>query len=99
MVAQRQDLVTALIACTGAPFRAKARRFASGLSSDELQFIAEYLGSCILEAANDCCCSPAALAARLPAADRDHKMILLLEYLGRTGQQAVAFQVRDRRTN
>jgi hypothetical protein len=86
MVAQRQDLVAALVACTDAPFRARARRFASGLSADELQFIAEYLGSCILESLNDCPCSPATLASRLPTRDRDHKMILLLEYLCRTGR-------------
>jgi hypothetical protein len=99
MVAQRQDLVAALIACAEAPFRARARRFANGLSADELQFIAEYLGSCILESANCCSCSPAELAARLPAADRDHKMILLLEYLCRTGHQAVAVRVRTGRVN
>jgi hypothetical protein len=86
MVAQRQDLVTALVACTDVPFRARARRFARGLSADELQFIAEYLGACILESSASAC----KLAARLPAADRDHKMILLLEYLSRTGNQAVA---------
>jgi hypothetical protein len=94
MVAHRQDLVAALIACTDAPFRARARRFASGLSADELQFIAEYLGSCILEAVAMGACSPCALAARLPAADRDHKMILLLEYLCRTGNRAVALRMR-----
>jgi hypothetical protein len=98
MVALRQDLVAALVACAEAPFRARARRFASGLSADELQFIAEYLGSCILEA-DHCGCSPAALAARLPAADRDHKMILLTEYLCRTGNQAVAVRVRTGRLN
>ena len=85
MVAQRQHLVAALIASTEAPFRARARRFASGLSSDELQFIAEYLGSCILESAGRGWCSPCQLASRLPAADRDHKVLLLHEYLCRTG--------------
>lgn len=99
MVAQRHDLVAALVACTDAPFRARARRFANGLSSDELQFIAEYLGSCILESASHCACSPEALAARLPAADRDHKVILLIEYLCRTGHQAIAVQVRKGQIN
>jgi hypothetical protein len=84
MVAIRQDLVAALVASTDAPFRARARRFASGLSGDELQFIAEYLGACILEGDS---CAPAALAARLPDADRDHKIILLIEYLCRTGHR------------
>lgn len=97
MVAQRQDLVAALIACTDAPFRARARRFANGLSADELQFIAEYLGSCILESAERWRCSPAALGARLPASDRDHKIILLIEYLCQTGHRAIA--VRADRVN
>jgi hypothetical protein len=95
MVAQRQDLVAALIACTDAPFRARARRFARGLSADELQFIAEYLGACILDGA----CAPAALAERLPAPDRDHKIILLLEYLCQTGRRAVSVRVRTSRAN
>jgi hypothetical protein len=93
MVAQRQDLVAALVACADAPLRAKARRFVSGLSADELQFIAEYLGACILEEPGRCCCSRAELAQRIaqfqPAsramADLDHKSILLLEFLCRTG--------------
>jgi hypothetical protein len=89
MVALRQDLVTALVACTDVPFRARARRFARGLSADELQFIAEYLGACILESSAHGCGSACKLAAHLPAADRDHKMILLLEYLCRTGNQAL----------
>jgi hypothetical protein len=94
MVAQRQDLVAALVACTDAPFRAKARRFASGLSADELQFIAEYLGSCILATGGHRACSPALLASRLPARDRDHKLILLVEYLCRTGRSGVAVRVQ-----
>jgi hypothetical protein len=92
MVAQRQDLVSALVACTDTPFRGKARRFASGLSADELQFIAEYIGACILESSGPCRCTREELArqiaafqhARRPAVDQDHKMILLLEYLCRT---------------
>jgi len=100
MVARRQELAAALIACADSPCRAKARRFVNGLSSDELQFIAEYLGSCILESAGQCQRSRAELAARLadfqqshsPAlgADRDHKMILLLEYLWRSGAPLAA---------
>lgn len=98
MVARRQDLVEALSACTVSPHRAKARRFLLGLSADELQFIAEYLGSCILESSAGRGCSRAQLAERIAAfqlhratrqarlaTDRDHKMILLLEYLCRSG--------------
>lgn len=100
MVALRQELATALIACAESPCRAKARRFLSGLSSDELQFIAEYLGACILESARHCRRSRAELAVRVSEfqllhsstarADIDHKMILLLEFLCRSGVGAVA---------
>jgi hypothetical protein len=68
------------------PKRPKARRFLRGLSFDELQFIAEYLGSCILE------CEPARRVDRFPrpsapriAADLELKVILLREYLYRAG--------------
>jgi hypothetical protein len=104
MVALRQDLVAALVACTDTPYRAKARRFASGLSADELQFIAEYIGACILESPGNCRCTREQLArqiaefqqTRRPVADQDHKMILLLEYLCRTGNQALAVRARAR---
>jgi hypothetical protein len=69
-----------------------------GLSSDELQFIAEYLGSCILESSGAGSGSRAELAlrvaqyqaARAPSltADQDHKMILLLEFLCRAEMKA-----------
>jgi hypothetical protein len=69
-----------------------------GLSSDELEFIAEFLGACLLDLAGQHCASRAqwaevitryqqALAgcrSRRPA-DQEHKMILLLEYLCRCG--------------
>ena len=98
MVAQRQDLVTALTACTENPFRTKARRFLLGLSADELQFIAEFIGSLILESEMRCRCSRAELARQVAEFQRnrerrssldDHKMILLLEYLCRSGLQQV----------
>lgn len=90
----RNALVTALIACSDSSLRTKAQRFLQGLSSDELQFIAEYLGACILESEEprqgflghpitrfgDCPETP----------DQEHKMILLVEYLRRTGFPAVA---------
>src|SRR5262252_9551139 len=46
----RNSLVTALVSCADTPLKAKARRFLQGLSADELQFIAEFLGACMLEA-------------------------------------------------
>src|SRR4051812_2199529 len=97
MVAQRQDLVAALIACADAPYRASARRFVSGLSAEELKFIADYLGACILESFG-CCCSRHELAQRIAEfqsirqsiGDHDHQSILLMEFLSRTGVQGTA---------
>jgi hypothetical protein len=95
MVARRQDLVAALAACADCSSQATARSFLSGLSADELQFIADFQAACILE--SSCCirCSRAQLAARIAdfqrsrgaTSDQDHKMILLLEYLCRSGMQ------------
>jgi len=96
MVAQRQDLVAALVACVEVPCRAKARRFVSGLSADEMQFIAEFLGACILESTRSSRHSRAELAARIcafqqtrrgPAAAQDANMIVLLEFLCRSAVQ------------
>jgi hypothetical protein len=69
------------------------------LSSDELQFIAGFLGACILEEDRPSEPSRARLAecierhhqqadgsANAAAHDRDHKMILLREYLSRAGR-------------
>ena len=50
------ELVRALCSCVGDQKRGIARRFLQGLSSDELQYIAEFLGSRILE--SDCRTSP-----------------------------------------
>ncbi len=75
----------------------QTRRFLVGLSSDELQFIAEYLGACILASAGNCPASNPELSAgvlrfqppptpRL-AADRELKLILLREFLSCAGVQ------------
>ena len=93
----RSALVAALSDCADGPFRVKVRRYLQGLSADELQFIAAFWGACVLEAdgpAND----RADLARRMsqiqsqstPNYDGDHKMILLMEYLGRTGAVSAA---------
>ncbi len=105
----RASLVSALCSCVVDQKRKRARRFLQGLSSDELQYIAEFLGSCILEAHPRPPCTRGELAeditrfercrrAAHPAAprcrprpdagalrDNEHKMILLLEYLCRSG--------------
>jgi hypothetical protein len=92
----RVELVSALCSCVGDRRRGKARRFLQGLSGDELEYIAEFLGSCILEAeyclgstrrqlADDVArferCRRAAAPRKKAPQDEDHKMILLLEYL------------------
>jgi hypothetical protein len=82
--------------------RREIRRFLQGLATDELQYIAEFLGSCILESGGRCNCSRTQLAQAIKQFDRtrrgsltaarswqdqdqEHKMILLLEYLCRSG--------------
>lgn len=103
----RSTLVAALVACTESPVKTRARRFLVGLSSDELQFIADFLGACILESSERCCVSRSELAGRIvefqqarlrcPACyseDRDHKMILLLEFLRRSGLQQFSLAAR-----
>jgi hypothetical protein len=82
--------------CAEHRFQKKARRFLLGLSTDELQYIAEFLGACVLESVGRSAASRRDLAdgiaqfqqvRRAPAdclADQEHKMILLLEYLCRS---------------
>ena len=99
----RNALVTALVACTDVPLRNGTRRFLAGLSKDELEFIAEFLGACILDAPGWCVRTRAELAERIAwferarlrqarrnRADQEHKMILLLEYLCHSGIPATA---------
>jgi hypothetical protein len=96
----RNSLVAALVACTEQPLKSTARRFLDGLSADELQFIAEFLGSCVLESQARCGCDRAQLAERVArfqqvraecspswSGDLEHKMIVLLEYLCQAGVQ------------
>ncbi len=96
----RSALVDALVKCADRPRQSVARNFVLGLSCDELQFIAEFLGSSILESDEKRRCSRAQLAQRIaefqrarcqsptaPSPDVDHKMILLLEFLCRSGLQ------------
>jgi hypothetical protein len=88
-------LISAIAGYAEEPHRKKARRFLMGLSRDELQYIAEFLGACILECSGPAACSRRQVAEGIvhfdrlrskPAAgpgDQEHKMILLLEYLCR----------------
>ncbi|MEO8592983.1 MAG: hypothetical protein ABI759_06665 [Candidatus Solibacter sp.] len=97
----RKPLVAALLECVEQPLKLDARRFLTGLSSDELEFIAEFLGSCILESQHAFAPNRAELAERVAQfqqaraetvcpCDRDCKMILLREYLCRLGVPALA---------
>jgi len=100
----RSDLVAALASCSDDPMRYKTRRFLAGLSRDELQFIAEFVGSSILEAADSCSHSRREAAERVAqfqraregsnTPDQDHKTILLLEFLRRSGIQKATVAVR-----
>jgi hypothetical protein len=94
----RRALLNALASCADRALRTKTRRFLVGLSRDELQFLAEFLGAAILEYECQRPGSRAELAERVaeferarrtcetaPEADRDHKMILLLEFLCLSG--------------
>jgi hypothetical protein len=98
----RRALLIALASCADRTLRTKTRRFLAGLSRDELQFLAEYLGASILEYECQRPRSRAELAERVaefekarcpcrtaPEADRNHKMILLLEFLRLSGLEQV----------
>jgi hypothetical protein len=97
---KKSALVRALSVCVEDPQKREIRRFLLGLATDELQYIAEFLGSCILESGGRCHCSRTQLAEAIKQFDRtrrgsiaaarssqdqEHKMILLLEYLCRSG--------------
>jgi hypothetical protein len=102
------DFVAALLSCAEGPLQPSARRFLMGLSGDELEFLAAFMGAAILEAADGCPCSRHQLAERIaamqrsrcaaarPTADEDHKMILVLEFLCRSGLQRPPVSVRAR---
>jgi len=103
--AKKSALVCALIACLENSQKRPTRRFLQGLATDELQYIAEFLGACILESGGQCRGNRGQLAeaikqfernrhgagaaavsgGRDPLQDQEHKMILLLEYLCRSG--------------
>ena len=92
----RSTLVSALAACADPSRRFGARRFLAGLSTDEMRFIAEFLGASVLEAGPESSCSRAELGARIAefqfsrtyvrrsGPDLEHKMIVLLEFLCRS---------------
>jgi hypothetical protein len=96
----RETLVSALVSCANNSLKSRSQRFLAGLSKDEMQFIAEFLGCCILESARRSVCSRAQLAEAVfdfqrarrggCSEDQEHKMIVLLEYLCCSGIQHVS---------
>jgi len=99
--AVRDALVAALAECAGSlPSRRRMRRFLTGLSFDELQFIAAHLGFRILDPCGirprpwtaqprqivPGACTDAGMTAR-QSHDLEHKLILLVEFLGRSGMR------------
>ena len=85
-------LVKSLCAVVSDRQRRKARQFLLGLSTDELQYIAEFLGSCILDCEEPYNWTRTQLnhgiqrfdrSQKRSVGDRQHKMILLLEFLDR----------------
>jgi hypothetical protein len=73
--------------------RRRARQFLLGLSTDELQYIAEFFGSCVLESEKPYRWTRLQLSQNIQrfdhcqmknsTSDRQHKMLLLLEFLCR----------------
>jgi hypothetical protein len=85
-------LVKALCSMVPCEQRRKARQFLLGLSTDELQYIAEFFGSCVLESERPYRWTRTELTQNIQrfdhrqkysVSDRQHKMILLLEFLYR----------------
>ena len=103
----RSALVAALVASTESSLESRVRQFLCGLSCDELQFIASFLGACILESTGKTdgggyMSGEVAEFQRRAGApvrgseDRDLKMILLMEYLCRSGIRETSIPVRGK---
>ena len=103
-------MIAAITVCAEPRFQRKARKFLLGLSTDELQYIAEFLGACMIESLGQSAVSRGEMAEgiayfeqirRAPAgyqADREHKMIVLLEYLFRSRLTHCCVALRAERT-
>jgi hypothetical protein len=85
-------LVKSLCSMVACEQRRKLRQFLLGLSTDELQYIAEFFGSCVLESEKPFRWTRTQLSQSIQrfdrcqknsVSDRQHKMILLLEFLCR----------------
>lgn len=103
----RRALVAALASCADGALRPRTRRFLAGLSCDELQFLADFLGASILE--YDCRYSQrrSQLSLRIgefqkvrrgryaASRDQDHKIILLREFLSVSGLEQAPAALRS----
>jgi hypothetical protein len=99
-------LISAIAACADGRFQKKAYWFLQGLSNDELQYIAEFLGACVLESCRHEPSKPGQLADDIALFDRsrlapsrslddpDHKMIVLREYLCRCNLMGYSLALR-----
>jgi len=106
----RTTLISAITACAEQRLQKKARKFLQGLSRDELQYIAEFLGACVLESLGRNDLSRRELAEGIAhfehirhtpldcSGDQEHKMILLLEYLCRSQLTHCPLAMRAGRT-
>ncbi len=83
----RPALVAALASCVDRKKQSQTRDFLGGLSCDELEFIADYLGSCILESTRAGELRQVRQGSSDVSSDQEHKMILLFEFLCRSGMQ------------
>jgi hypothetical protein len=98
----RNSLVAALAACVETSLRPRARRFLSGLSCDELEFLAGFFGGWILEANTGREARGAGKQNRTETrgasvSDLDHKLILVHEYLCCAGSPQFAARVESAR--
>ncbi len=95
----RSTIEAALTACAEDSLKGRVRRFLTGLSSDELYFIADFLGACIVESGElefkkvHVTVRLAQFQAnRVRRSDQEHKMLVLLEYLCRSGMKPKPIQ-------
>jgi hypothetical protein len=86
----RSMLVAALVSCAAKASKSQLRRFLSGLSADELEFLAGFQGARILEHGVSSASAQADYSSTGPnTPDRDHKMLILREYLSRCSSSPV----------
>jgi hypothetical protein len=88
--AAKWSLQSALLSYVESPRRTSARRFLDGLSLDELEYIASFLGACVLECHETCRCTREQLlewVRQFAAARRgpdEYKALLLYEFFCRS---------------